>query len=71
MSAWAARRGELAIAQAILYLGTAPKSNALYKAFGEAMRAAKGVRQLDATGAYSQRADQTDEATRLWRRVRL
>jgi putative ATPase len=29
--------GELAIAQAILYLASAPKSNAVYKAFGKAM----------------------------------
>ena len=33
--------GELAIAQAVIYLATAPKSNAAYKAFGAAMRAAK------------------------------
>jgi len=33
--------GELALAQAALYLATAPKSNASYKAFGEAMRAAE------------------------------
>src|SRR6202044_1970393 len=33
--------GELAIAQAVVYLATAPKSNAAYKAFGAAMRAAK------------------------------
>jgi putative ATPase len=33
--------GELAIAQAVLYVATAPKSNAAYAAFGEAMRAAK------------------------------
>lgn len=33
--------GELAIAQAVLYVATAPKSNAAYKAFGAAMRAAK------------------------------
>ncbi len=32
--------GELAIAQAVIYLGTAPKSNAAYKAFGAAGRAA-------------------------------
>ena len=32
--------GELAIAQAVVYLATAPKSNALYVAFGEAPRAA-------------------------------
>jgi putative ATPase len=33
--------GELAIAQAVIYLATAPKSNAAYKAFGESMKAAK------------------------------
>ena len=33
--------GELALAQACLYLATAPKSNAAYKAFGAAMRVAK------------------------------
>ena len=30
--------GELAIAQAVIYLATAPKSNAAYKAFGAAMQ---------------------------------
>jgi putative ATPase len=33
--------GELALAQAVIYLATAPKSNAAYVAFGAAMRAAK------------------------------
>jgi putative ATPase len=33
--------GELALAQCALYLATAPKSNAAYKAFGTAMKAAK------------------------------
>ena len=33
--------GELALAQATIYLATAPKSNAGYRAFGAAMRAAK------------------------------
>ena len=33
--------GELALAQACVYLATAPKSNALYKAFKAAMRTAK------------------------------
>ncbi len=38
--------GELAIAQAVIYLGTAPKSNALYVALGEAQRAARGTGSL-------------------------
>jgi putative ATPase len=33
--------GELAIAQAVIYVATAPKSNAAYAAFGEAMRTVK------------------------------
>jgi putative ATPase len=33
--------GELALAQTTIYLATAPKSNAAYKAYGAAMRAAK------------------------------
>lgn len=33
--------GELAIAQAIVYLACAPKSNAVYRAFGDAMQDAK------------------------------
>jgi putative ATPase len=33
--------GELALAQACIYLATAPKSNAIYQAFGAAMAAAK------------------------------
>ncbi|MGB8841590.1 MAG: replication-associated recombination protein A [Aliidongia sp.] len=38
--------GELAIAQAVLYLGTAPKSVAAYKGFGRATEAAKRTGSL-------------------------
>ena len=38
---WASPEGELALAQTVVYLATAPKSNAAYSAFGAAMRAAK------------------------------
>ncbi|MEI7805226.1 MAG: replication-associated recombination protein A [Hyphomicrobiales bacterium] len=38
--------GELAIAQAVIYLATAPKSNAAYVAYGRAMRAAKEAGSL-------------------------
>jgi putative ATPase len=38
--------GELAIAQAVVHLATAPKSNALYKALGAAMRAARETGSL-------------------------
>jgi len=38
--------GELAIAQAVLYIATAPKSNAAYLAYGEAMRVAREAGSL-------------------------
>jgi putative ATPase len=38
--------GELALAQLVLYLGTAPKSNAVYTALGEAARAARATGSL-------------------------
>src|SRR3984885_6262896 len=38
--------GELAIAQAVIYIATAPKSNAAYVAYGEAMRTAKEAGSL-------------------------
>ncbi|MDA0240320.1 MAG: replication-associated recombination protein A [Proteobacteria bacterium] len=47
ISAWEAYErlgspeGDLAIAQAVIYLSTAPKSNAAYKAFSAAMRSAR------------------------------
>jgi putative ATPase len=38
--------GELALAQLVIYLGTAPKSNAAYRAYGAAMGAAKETGSL-------------------------
>jgi putative ATPase len=38
--------GELAIAQAVLFLATAPKSNANYRAFGASARAARDTGSL-------------------------
>ncbi|MTW16112.1 AAA family ATPase [Rhodoplanes serenus] len=38
--------GELAIAQAVIYVATAPKSNAAYRAYGAAMRTAKQAGSL-------------------------
>jgi putative ATPase len=38
--------GELAIAQCVIYLATAPKSNAAYRAFGAAMRDARNTGSL-------------------------
>ena len=38
--------GELALAQAVIYLGSAPKSNAAYKAYNDSRRAAKETGSL-------------------------
>ncbi|MCZ6482299.1 MAG: replication-associated recombination protein A, partial [Alphaproteobacteria bacterium] len=38
--------GELALAQAVIYLGTAPQSNAAYRAFGEVMKVARETGSL-------------------------
>jgi putative ATPase len=38
--------GELAIAEAVIYVATAPKSNAAYMAYGEAMQTAKQAGSL-------------------------
>ncbi len=38
--------GDLAIAQLVIYLGTAPKSNAAYRAFSQAMASAKNTGSL-------------------------
>ena len=38
--------GELALAQLVIYLGTAPKSNAAYRAYGTAMQSAKSTGSL-------------------------
>jgi putative ATPase len=55
--------GELAIAQAVLYLGTAPKSNAAYVALGEASRAAR------ATGSLMPPAHILNAPTRLMQQL--
>src|SRR5260370_29684586 len=40
------REGEWAIAEAVIYIATAPKSNAAYTAYGAAMRTAKEAGSL-------------------------
>ncbi len=51
--------GELALAQAVIYLATAPKSNAVYKAFGAAQACGGGAWLADASRAHPQCADQS------------
>ncbi|WP_419729484.1 replication-associated recombination protein A [Lichenicola sp.] len=55
--------GELALAQLVVYLGTAPKSNAVYKAYGAAMRAAK------ATGSLAPPAHILNAPTKLMKEI--
>jgi putative ATPase len=57
--------GELAIVQACLYLATAPKSNAAYKAQKGGLAERQGDRLADAADEHPQRADQADEGHRL------
>ena len=63
--------GELAIAQAVIYVATAPKSNAAYVAYGAAQAGRQGGRLAAAAQAHPQCADQADAAGRLRRRLRL
>ena len=54
--------GELALAQAAIYLASAPKSNAVYTAYKAATRLAKEGGSLAPPKHHPQRADQADEA---------
>ena len=63
--------GELALAQAAIYLATAPKSNAVYPAFKAATRARQGAWLPAAAEDHPQRADQADEARGLRRGLPL
>ena len=64
--------GELAIAQAVVYVATAPKSNAAYAAFKAAMRSAKETGSLDPPKhILNAPTKMIDEGSRLRRRVRL
>ncbi len=55
--------GDLALAQLVVYLGTAPKSNAVYRAFKSAMEAAR------ATGSLAPPAHILNAPTRLMRQL--
>ena len=55
--------GELALAECAVHLACAPKSNAVYRAFGEALARGQGERLADAARAHPERADPADEAT--------
>ncbi len=53
--------GELAIAQAVIYVATAPKSNAGYTAYRRSDAHRQGARFAAAAQAYPQCADPPDE----------
>ena len=57
--------GNTALAQAAIYLATAPKSNAVYVAYGEAAEAAAQGSRRAGAAAPAQRADEADEAAGL------
>ena len=63
--------GELALAQAAIYLATAPKSNAVYTAYKAATPGRQGARLADAAEDDPERPDQADEGDRLRRGLRL
>ena len=63
--------GELAIAQAVVYVATAPKSNALYTAFKACDGAGEADGFADAAQDHPQRADEADEAAGIWHRLPL
>ena len=63
--------GELALAQAVIYMACAAKSNAVYKAWNAA-RAGIGTRRLTgSTGASAQCPHQAYERTGLWQGLPL
>ena len=63
--------GELALAEAVIYLALAPKSNAAYRAFGGAMAAAERTGSLRPPEAHPERADPADEGRGLRPRLCL
>ena len=63
--------GELAIANAVVYLACAPKSNAVYVAMGEAMADVEQLRHPGRAATAAQRADASHEGAGLWRRLSL
>jgi replication-associated recombination protein RarA len=61
--------GELALAQAVIYLALAPKSNAGYVAYKAAPAAARDTGSLPPPAAHPERADAADEGHRAMARA--
>ena len=77
MTAWQAferlgsPEGELCLVQALIYLATAPKSNAIYKAQKQAMVLAQQTGSHTPPKIILERPDQTDEGRGLWHGVSI
>lgn len=63
--------GDLAIAELVIYLGSAPKSNSAYAAWGKAREAAKAHGSLMPPAAHPECADEAHGRGRLRKRVCL
>ena len=63
--------GNTALAQAAIYLATAPKSNAVYTAYGAAAARRPHAGRRPGAAAPAQRADEADEAARLRQGLRV
>ena len=61
--------GNTALAQAAIYLATAPKSNAVYDAYARAADDAAPRRRRAGAAAPAQRADEADEGARVRQRL--
>ena len=57
--------GELALAEAVIYLACAAKSNAVYMAYNAGPRVHRAGQIAAGAGAFAQRPDQADEGPRL------
>jgi putative ATPase len=67
MSGWAVAEGELALAQAVVYLALAPKSNAVYVAYKAARAAARDTGSLPPPLHILNAPTKHDEGSGLWR----
>ena len=63
--------GELALAEAVVYLAVAAKSNAVYSAWGEARKDVEALWLARSAAAIAQCADSPDEGSWLWQRLSL
>ena len=63
--------GELALAEAVVYLAVAAKSNAVYTAFDAARADVERYRLARGAAAAAQRADAADAGAGLWQRLSL